>query len=565
MAKGTTEIMKLQHLYKHISEFAEKHECAEDKAFLLWYAKEVRGMKEPQIAYTDPQDGGIDMVLFGKDKITLVQGKYQRGTREHIKNFGKVIEAWGDKKSFDSWLKDVANQKAHKHYRQAFKLSAEMPLHWEFISLSDSNESWDRLLENRCEVGKDFTSQVIGKDDLLYYYMLDSVGARFTDDLELTIVNGHSLSWEEPGSGVATRIVILKVDELLKEMRREENPEIFFSRNVRLEVSESEVNKDILETYNTDPHGFFYGNNGIHILTTKASVEDDRITLGSPSIINGGQTIRTLLDSDTKKKGLILARITKVSKEKQIDPTTHKFVNDIIFRSNSNNEMKASDLRSNNLEQVRIAKALHSRKFFYERKTGEWKKLDADFNLLGHITSEDLAKLIFITKHSPAKLKKIGARPLFTRTKNGDYYKEIFGIAERDMDATESRIRVYFLAKKGIKTASGISDDYKSFRGAALNFVFALSWDLLCRAKMRHPFRPLLKHYTPRSLSAGLVREMGSITKELYDLFKDKIKSGEMTQNDIFRDASCWNKAYNTLITRNRVRQFKGVLARGDK
>lgn len=556
--------MKLQHLYKHISEFAETNEFAEDKAFLLWYAKEVRGMGDHQIAYTDPQDGGIDMVLFGKDKITLIQGKYQKGTRQHIKDFGKVIEAWGSKKSFDMWLKDVANQKAHKHYKQAFNLSAELPVHWEFISLSEANESWDRHLENKCDVKEDFTSQVIGKDDLLYYYMLDSVGARFTEDLELTIVNGHSLSWEEPGSGVATRIVILKVDELLKEMRREENPEIFFSRNVRLEVDESEVNKDILQTYNTDPHGFFYGNNGIHILTTKASVEDDRITLGSPSIINGGQTIRTLLDSETKKKGLILARITKVAKEKQIDPTTHKFVNDIIFRSNSNNEMKPSDLRSNNIEQVRIAKALHSRKFFYERKTGEWKKPDANFNLLGHITSEELAKLIFITKYDPARLKKIGARPLFTRTKNGDYYKQIFTIAEKDMDETESRMRVYYLTKKGLRSAKGISDEHKSFRGAALNFVFALSWDLLCRAKVKHPYRPLIKHYTSGSQSAGLVKEIGFLTRDLFSLFKDKLKSGEITQNDIFRDGNCWNKAY-TLITRDRIRQFKSILARSNK
>tara|TARA_Y100001960_G_C14767807_1_gene878018 strand:+ start:402 stop:2168 length:1767 start_codon:yes stop_codon:yes gene_type:complete len=128
--------------------------------------------------------------------------------------------------------------------------------------------------------------------------------------------------------------------------------------NVRFELKDSSVNRNIRNSIKNNPLDFCFLNNGIYIVCEDYNHEltgngFSKLTLSKPCIINGGQTTATLYDyskqpdffsSDLSKAGVLL-RICKTS------PSKFKVIS---HATNSQNKIDSIDLKANDKFQKAI-------------------------------------------------------------------------------------------------------------------------------------------------------------------------------------------------------------------
>lgn len=534
--------MDLREFKGHIKLLSEEQEIEKDKAFLDWYGRiRARDYKQEQPGNGDAE---IDLVLFGPMEVILVQGKFGRAKVGDVRAFHDTILAWKNQESFRRWRQEsVTNESARRCYTRVFKqcFQQKKTLVWEFVSLDRFKNNWQKILERGTD-GK-FPARVVSAEELVYFFRLGKVGAAYTEPIKIK-THGDYLSYQYgQNKTINTYACVVKLPSLLKVLKNMGDMESVFARNVRLEISGSEVNKDMRRTYKKSPETFFFGNNGIHILCTKTSFRAGEVEIEHPSVINGGQTLRTLVKEPIQSDAKILTRITEMPRNLQITKEYQEFIDDIIFRSNSNNDMKPWNLRSNDEIQVELAKKLQERNLYYERKDYEWKYEKAKHpKIKKHIHSVTLAQLMAVCDDliGPAKLKYMGRHPLFRRTKQGGYYETLFRNLVSNINATETMIRMYFLVRSSVNNAKRIPDDYETFKNAAVNYVLGVIWRAIENADLDYPLQiPIRGRKMKKS---ALAKEVARITTEMFKLFKKYLQKG-VTQNDIFRKEEYWRKA----------------------
>ena len=128
-----------------------------------------------------------------------------------------------------------------------------------------------------------------------------------------------------------------------------------FQKNVRQSLGSSNaVNKGIRSTIIGDKKSdFFFFHNGITALCNKMQIDGDTLTLRGLSVVNGCQSLNTILScSETVKKlddAFILFRFYEIPQRDRADKIS-------IF-TNSQSAVKARDLRSNDKRVLAIKKA----------------------------------------------------------------------------------------------------------------------------------------------------------------------------------------------------------------
>ncbi len=510
-------------------------------------------------------DGNIDFILESGKTAILIQMKYtEQVDKDQIKAFNYTMKKWEDRNSFDGWVdSDVTDELNKRHYKEAFARIQDngKEVVWEFVCNrkldTPTYEKYSKILNSQVPHG--FQTRLITANMLKYFTMLERVGAGPTEPLEVKIVSNTFTSHQESIGGikVTTYLCVMYLDDLVKNLKSKPDPHSFFDRNVRLHQLSSTVNGNILDTFKNEHPSFFLDNNGISILCTNAYYTNidnttDRVHIELPGIINGGQTINTLmtLAESELMPAKILARITQISAEDQMKPGSKDLINRMIFRSNSNNTMYPWDLRSNDEVQVDIAKEFFDRKIFYERKANEYRQTQP--SMKASIDSIRLAQNAVICsddidgsgKGGPAYLKSIGKEPLFTKTKHFEsLYERIFS-GTLDYNLLEKQTVLYLGLDKAlgsIRRIVGIPGKYARFKGAAENFVLGIWW----RAIENHDSIGHLVFYDKKR---GSLKEVASkMIKEMYHLFINDLRT--RNQNDIFRDEDCWRRAKETFLT----------------
>jgi AIPR protein len=128
-----------------------------------------------------------------------------------------------------------------------------------------------------------------------------------------------------------------------------------FQKNVRQSLGSSNaVNKGIRGTIIGDKRSdFFFFHNGITALCNKMQLDGDTLTLRGLTIVNGCQSLNTILScSETVKKldnAFILFRFYEIPQRDRAD--------NISIFTNSQSAVKARDLRSNDTRVLAIKKA----------------------------------------------------------------------------------------------------------------------------------------------------------------------------------------------------------------
>lgn len=197
--------------------------------------------------------------------------------------------------------------------------------------------------------------------------------------------------------------------------------------NVRGLVKRSNYNKNIATTLKKDPKKFFMYNNGITLIAeniiskTLPGKQRSKLKLVGLQVVNGGQTLRTIHDFNKESPenlenylydAEVLVRIFMPDSEEN---EAHK----IAEYTNSQNPIKAVDLKSLSTEQIEIERYLDECDIAYARKTGDTGPKD-NKEYIHTINMETFAKLLKAKGGQPEKITS-STKALFEEN-----YKKLF-------------------------------------------------------------------------------------------------------------------------------------------
>lgn len=146
-----------------------------------------------------------------------------------------------------------------------------------------------------------------------------------------------------------------------------------FESNVRDYQGNVEVNRDILRTLqSTDDMDFWWLNNGITVLTSKASIAGKTITLDDVQIVNGLQTSIVVYNylkdkplEDKDKRRSVLLRILVTDSPEEMDK--------IIKATNFQTAIPPASLKATDRIQRNIEDYFLHHDFYYDRRKNHYK------------------------------------------------------------------------------------------------------------------------------------------------------------------------------------------------
>jgi hypothetical protein len=342
-----------------------KQKFANDgQRFVAWYLRNIlfRDMNETRDDITDgADDKQIDALIIDDDKalVRIVQGKFTQGGSVDAEPLREVFSSWLQIKDL-ARLQNVANPKlARKLAELANALDEDYEISFELITtgtltnaaqhdLQTFQEELAKLSENEAF---DATIHVIDAEELKrrYDYAIETDNPSINYKLQLT---GVQYMFHEI-AGTPVVIAALPLKECIKLPGIKDGT--LFQKNVRQSLGSSNaVNKGIRNSILGDKRSdFFFFHNGVTALCNKMQMDGETLTLSGLSIVNGCQSLNTILScSETVKTvddAFILFRFYEIPQRDRADK--------ISINTNSQSAVKARDLRSNDKRVLAIKKA----------------------------------------------------------------------------------------------------------------------------------------------------------------------------------------------------------------
>ncbi len=411
------------------------HFSNDGQRFVAWYLRTVlfRDMNETKDDITDGAgDKQIDAIIIDDDNslIRIVQGKFVQGGVVDAEPLREVLSSWIQIKDL-ARLQNVANPKLQRKLSElAAALDEEYEVSFELITTGKLTEAaQDDLEAFQKELAKlgdsddfDATIHVIDGDELKrrYHYAIESDNPSINYNLNLA---GIKFMFHEI-AGTPVIVAVLPLKECIKLPGIKDGT--LFQKNVRQSLGSSNtVNKGIRSTITGDKRSdFFFFHNGITALCNKMELNEEILSLHGLSIVNGCQSLNTILScSETVKKvddSFILARFYEIPQRDRADK--------ISIYTNSQSAVKARDLRSNDKRVLAIKKAFELKypSGYFITKRGE--KPPADRNKDQVVELSSLAKNL-VAWHSQRPNLSYGETKIFdkyfeTLFKNKDYPPE---------------------------------------------------------------------------------------------------------------------------------------------
>jgi len=185
--------------------------------------------------------------------------------------------------------------------------------------------------------------------------------------------------------GIGESVVIMLSGLGLASITKEHEDRLF-DVNVRLYLGSNRRNKSMENSIKDESElsFFWYGHNGITILCDDYEPKNyeelqSEITVYNPQIVNGCQTANTLKEvfGSSAKNINDFPILTKIIMLTGDDDNRSDIAEDIAYRTNNQSAIQDADLCANEPTQKEFQKMCESfdKKWFYERKRGEWKNL----------------------------------------------------------------------------------------------------------------------------------------------------------------------------------------------
>jgi len=471
-------------LKKEVDKIAVDYNCDPSIAFIRLMIEGIFGLDEFETdeAITDGgMDKGIDAIFEkeedGENILYLIQAKYftqnpDKTIDENSKNL--IIEALSNYVLGDYSLKNLNK-----------KLKEKIEIYKERFANGEIDRVGLVFLTNGQKPKKDLISELekfqSEQEGTIFYEVITEMdlvnilipsSARHIDQIQLKIV-------KDSGSGEKTILnlpdvdtiqgKIFKVDVTVLARIVRDNPNIFVSNIRAFQTLKNKVNKKIAETLRNPDliKEFIYLNNGITIICDDFQIKPsgEVINIRRPSIINGCQTVSTILEVYKEETipeniGFVLTRIVK-TKEEDIKER-------IIKSSNTQTAIRDRDLISEDEIQKQLEKQFEQLGYYYQRKRGLY--LDKSKDKVVDLEKAAQAYLaLYLQKPAEAKNKKV---EIFR-----SYYEQIF---HRDITAKQLLLswvlfnKINERIKELRKKIRGIGDDRKSVFGNAVMHLLPL-------------------------------------------------------------------------------------------
>jgi hypothetical protein len=368
-------------------EYYTKNYPNDGQRFVAWYMRNIHllDQKQAKDAVTDgAKDKQIDAIYVDDEnsKVFVVQGKYYSG--EHI-----GAEPVREMLSVHSQLQDIAHmqENANPHLRDKLGELAkaieddDYSICYELITTStltddaqSDAESFQNILskeEDNIPFSADF--EIVDKDGLAAAYerSLERDNPSITNTIQLE--HGKYLITEINSTKIVIAAVSLK--ECIKIQGIKDGT--LFQKNVRQSLGPSNtINKKIRKTIIGEKSSdFFFFHNGITaICQTIEELGNDAIKFRGMSVVNGCQSLSTIMgcSESIKKKddAYVLFRFYEIQQKDRAEA--------ISINTNSQSQVKARDLRSNDKRVLQLKKAFEAiyPQGFFATKRGDTIPVD---------------------------------------------------------------------------------------------------------------------------------------------------------------------------------------------
>lgn len=555
-----------------LKEVAREKKTRIERALVIWYV-ETRFRKKAEKRITDgPDDGGIDAVVFDGQKIHVIQAQISiGGLRDPLRasplspskyiQHDALPDTFGSSNDFETYLGTVAPGLRDLYTRVADRFRTDRDcVIWELVTLHRRSRAGEGRVRNL-----ELTNIRYGPDLFRLYELSTQGGTPPPIPLEFRF-SEHIVVDDEDG-GLKSYVARAQLSDFVAYIKND--PEFrVLALNVRSELRDSsarEIKAAIQKTYKNRPEEFWYSHNGLTILCDKATPVGKRFTLESPFIINGAQTIHALRGLRTSNpRARVLVRIIEIPPDAP-PPTgraTQDFVNDVIYRTNSQNRMYAYDLRANDSVQVDLATEFLLRGVFYERRRGDW---DLDSRLFENqgmevLKSTTLAQILVTTQpeNGGVATAKKSKEDLFK-----DDYPDIFG---EGFPTAHFKFRLYDFIVDAIWYIRNRSLSTRE-RNHALFPTLAVAWAAISQLPISvlHEWVGIIDRF-PSRLDAELPTNR-VLRKGIQDLFRAEWAMWEqanrrdstVSPNNFFKAVESNKKLIARLAPSFRVRLRKGI------
>ncbi len=417
------------------AEYFQQRFSNDGQRFVAWYLRNIlfRDMNETRDDITDgADDKQIDAIVIDDDKslVRIVQGKFIQSGVVDAEPLREVLSSWIQIKDL-ARLQNVANSKLQRKLSElAAALEEDYEVSFELITTGALTEAAKHDLEAfqqelaKLNENEDFgaTIHVIDDDELRrrYDYAIEADNPSINYVLHL---DGSKYMYHEI-AGTPVLIAALPLKECIKLPGIKDGT--LFQKNVRQSLGSSNaVNKGIRNTILGDKRtDFFFFHNGVTALCNKMQLDGNNLTLRGLSVVNGCQSLNTILScSETVKKlddAFIMFRFYEIPQRDRADK--------ISIYTNSQSAVKARDLRSNDKRVLAIKKAYELKypSGYFSAKRGE--NAPAEKNKVQVVDLSGFAKNL-IAWHSQRPNLSYGETKIFdkyfeTLFKNKDYLPE---------------------------------------------------------------------------------------------------------------------------------------------
>ncbi len=388
-------------------------------------------------------DKAVDAILIDEklNLVIIVQGKYRKYFSKSSEKRADVFEfadlannLTGTEEEFNNYIKTIDPNLENRLREVRRKLKKGYKLQLYYLTTGKCANNLCEEAINKVKHSAENASLMIvqGKQVLLLLSDYISGVAPPVPNIDLEM---------ESGSGVAVKGTLNRYDNNTKieswvfSMNGHSVGEIFqnsgvriFARNVRGFLGSTEINRNMEKTLKEEPEYFWYYNNGITIICDQAEKRSqngkDILSVTNPQIINGQQTTRTLARvASNSSIGSVIVRVIRVPRDIQGVPSNFEaLVSNIVSATNWQNQIRPSDLRSNDQKQIAIERQLRKLDFHYIRK--RQSKSEAQREVLGRhfslIKKEELAQAVAACDLDPLLVRQ-GKEGLFE-----EYYDSIF-------------------------------------------------------------------------------------------------------------------------------------------
>lgn len=383
-------------MYKQISddisqEYYQQNFPNDGQRFVAWYLRNIhlRDLIQTRDDITDgADDKQIDAIFVDDDKATIfvIQGKFIGTSSVDAEPLREILSAWIQLRDLIR-LQEVCNNKLKQKLSEvALAIEDEYEVCFELITtaaLTDSARKDLATFQEQLAVlsAKDefpATLVLVNDDEIRRRYdiALDRENPSLSHSLDLSAC--QTLPVKIAGTQVVVAIVPLS--ECIKFPGIKDGT--LFQRNVRQSLGLSNaVNKGIKNTIYGDRHrDFFFFHNGITAICNKMEMKDSKLHLHGVSVVNGCQSLNTILSCSERVKKLtdtsLLFRFYEIPQRERADK--------ISINTNSQSAVKPRDLRSND-KRVLNLKRSYEQKFptgYFVSKRGEVPPADRDKTLI---------------------------------------------------------------------------------------------------------------------------------------------------------------------------------------